>query len=69
MKDTVTEAVRKQYEAYSYPPPIEDAAAFLKQWGPLTCDPRFAGIQLWPEGRPRGDLRILCAGCGSSRRL
>lgn len=67
MQDTVTEAVRKQYEAYSYPPPIEDAAYFLRQWGPLTCDPRFAGIQLWPEGRPRQDLRILCAGCGSSQ--
>lgn len=67
MQDTITEAVRKQYEAYSYPPPIEDAAAFLKQWGPLTCDPRFAGIQLWPEGRPRQDLRVLCAGCGSSQ--
>lgn len=67
MQDTITDAVRKQYEAYSYPPPIEDAAAFLKQWGPLTCDPRFAGIQLWPEGRPRQDLHILCAGCGSSQ--
>jgi len=65
--ETVTEAVRKQYEAYSYPPPIEDAEQFLKQWGPLTCDPKFAGIQLWPEGRPRQDLRILCAGCGSSQ--
>ena len=67
MKDTVTEAVRKQYEAYSYPPPIEDAEQFRKKWGPLTCDPKFAGIQLWPEGRPRQDLRILCAGCGSSQ--
>jgi 2-polyprenyl-3-methyl-5-hydroxy-6-metoxy-1,4-benzoquinol methylase len=67
MEDTVTEAVRKQYEAYSYPPPIEDAEKFLKKWGPLTCDPKFAGIQLWPEGRPRQDLRILCAGCGSSQ--
>jgi 2-polyprenyl-3-methyl-5-hydroxy-6-metoxy-1,4-benzoquinol methylase len=65
--ETVTEAVRKQYEAYSYPPPIEDAEKSLKQWGPLTCDPKFAGIQLWPEGRPRQDLRILCAGCGSSQ--
>ena len=67
MEDTVTEAVRKQYEAYSYPPPIEDAEEFLRKWGPLTCDPKFAGIQLWPEGRPRQDLRILCAGCGSSQ--
>jgi len=67
MEDTVTEAVRKQYEAYSYPPPIEDAEKFRKKWGPLTCDPKFAGIQLWPEGRPRQDLRILCAGCGSSQ--
>jgi 2-polyprenyl-3-methyl-5-hydroxy-6-metoxy-1,4-benzoquinol methylase len=67
MEDTITEAVRKQYEAYSYPPPIEDAEQFLKQWGPLTCDPKFAGIQLWPEGRPRQQLRILCAGCGSSQ--
>jgi SAM-dependent methyltransferase len=67
MEDTVTEAVRKQYEAYSYPPPIDDAEQFLRQWGPLTCDPKFAGIQLWPEGRPRQDLRILCAGCGSSQ--
>src|SRR5207237_5391520 len=67
MEDTVTEAVRKQYEAYSYPPPIDDAETFLKKWGPLTCDPRFAGIQLWPEGWPRQELRILCAGCGSSQ--
>jgi len=67
MVDTITEAVRKQYEAYSYPPPIEDAESFLRKWGPLTCDPKFAGIQLWPEGRPRQDLRILCAGCGSSQ--
>src|ERR1700712_1760457 len=67
MEDKVTEAVRKQYEAYSYPPPIEDADKFLRTWGPLTCDPRFAGIQLWPEGRTRQDLRILCAGCGSSQ--
>src|SRR5262245_28285059 len=66
-EDTITEAVRKQYEAYSYPPPVEDGEKFLKQWGPLTCDPKFAGIQLWPEGRPRQDLRILCAGCGSSQ--
>src|ERR1700752_1797563 len=65
MEDRVTEAVRKQYEAYSYPPPIENAEKFLKQWGPLTCDPKFAGIQLWPEGRHRQDLRIFCAGCGS----
>src|SRR5438445_13523814 len=67
MEDTVTEAVRKQYEAYSYPPPIDDAETFLTKWGPLTCDPRFAGIQLWPEGRPRQELCILCAGCGSSQ--
>jgi 2-polyprenyl-3-methyl-5-hydroxy-6-metoxy-1,4-benzoquinol methylase len=67
MEDTITEAVRKQYEAYSYPPPIEDAEKYLKKWGPLTCDPKFAGIQLWPEGWPRQDLRILCAGCGSSQ--
>jgi len=67
MNDTVTDAVRKQYEAYSYPPPIEDAAAFLRQWGPPTCDPKFAGIQLWPEGRPRQELRILSAGCGSAQ--
>ncbi|KRR25404.1 hypothetical protein CQ14_10500 [Bradyrhizobium lablabi] len=66
-EDTITEAVRKQYEAYSYPPPVEDGEKFLKQWGPLTCDPKFAGIQLWPEGRTRQDLRILCAGCGSSQ--
>jgi hypothetical protein len=46
MEDTVTEAVRKQYEAYSYPPPIEDAEKYLKKWGPLTCNSKFAGIQL-----------------------
>jgi hypothetical protein len=50
MEDTVTEAVRQQYEAYSYPPPIEDAEQFLKQWGPLTCDPKFAGIQFLRAG-------------------
>lgn len=53
MEDPVIEAIRKQYEAYSYPPPIEDDEKFRKKWGPLTCDPKFAG--------QRADLGRTCA--------
>jgi tRNA G46 methylase TrmB len=63
MQDQVTEAVRRQYEAYSYPPFAEVNS--LNPNKPLLGDPSVSSVQLWPEGRPRDDLRILSAGCGT----
>jgi SAM-dependent methyltransferase len=55
-------AVARQYESYPYPAPVEDLAGRM-----LVGDPRCYSPQLWPEGRPREDLRILVAGCGTSQ--
>lgn len=60
MSDRVTEAVRQQYEAFAYPTPVDDIAKHR-----IGADPSIASAQLWPSGRPRDDLRILSAGCGT----
>ena len=60
MEDEASEAVRRQYEAYSYPSPLDDVSKDR-----LAADPSAAGVQIWPCGKPREDLRILSAGCGT----
>ncbi len=55
-------AVVRQYQSYPYPAPVEDLTGQV-----LVGDPRWFSDQLWPEGRPREDLRILVAGCGTSQ--
>lgn len=60
--DGVTETVRRQYEAYSYPGPLDD----ISKEG-LAADPSAAEVQLWPAGKPRENLRILSAGCGTNQ--
>jgi SAM-dependent methyltransferase len=56
------DATARQYESYPYPAPVEDLTGQV-----LIGDPRWHSPQLWPEGRPREDLRILVAGCGTSQ--
>jgi SAM-dependent methyltransferase len=62
-----TDAVRSQYEAYSYPPPINDIAALVQKGTFLDGDPSLFSVQFWPEGRPKEALNILVAGCGTSQ--
>jgi SAM-dependent methyltransferase len=57
------DAVARQYESHPYPHPVEN----LEESARLVGDPRWYSPQLWPEGRPREDLRILVAGCGTSQ--
>ena len=59
---TEDSAVARQYETHPYPAPVADLAGRM-----LIGDPRCYSPLLWPEGRPREDLRILVAGCGTSQ--
>lgn len=59
MEDKLAEAVRLQYEAYSYPAPLDDVSKDR-----LAADPSAASV-LWPCGRFNDDLRILSVGCGT----
>lgn len=60
MEDKLAEAVRLQYEAYSYPAPLDDVSKDR-----LAADPSAARVQIWPCGRFNDDLRILSVGCGT----
>lgn len=65
--DELTTRVAAQYKAYSYPTPIDDIAAYLRTLQYLQGDPSIYEPLIWPEGRPRRDLRILSAGCGTNQ--
>lgn len=56
----------RQYERWSYPLPISDLPAWLRenwQW----FDPSHAHQLLWPDRPYREGLSILVAGCGTSQ--
>jgi SAM-dependent methyltransferase len=55
----VTEAVAQQYSEFPYPAPDNSWSVFE------AGDPSIHAPLLWPEGRPRVNLRILIAGCGT----
>jgi SAM-dependent methyltransferase len=57
--------VEEQYSQYSYPEPGEDIPTWLKSWNYAPYDPSLYEALHWPEGRPRRDLDILVAGCGT----
>ena len=63
----VDDAVRRQYERYSYPPPLADLADWAGKGFVQACGPSAFSAQLWPEGRPREALNILVAGCGTNQ--
>jgi SAM-dependent methyltransferase len=55
----ISEAVAAQYNRYPYPPQDEG-------WDRTEAgDPLVHSPLLWPEGRPRKELNILIAGCGT----
>lgn len=57
--------VEKQYSQYSYPEPADDIPTWLKTWSYDPYDPSLYEGLLWPEGRPKLDLDVLVAGCGT----
>lgn len=65
--DDVTAKVARQYTDYSYPKPVEDIAAAIKDGLIELVDPSAYGPIYWPEGPPRPDLAILVAGCGTQQ--
>ncbi len=65
--DNVSELVARQYTTYCYPEPIEDLRKRIGAGDFMYGDPSLFSAQLWPEGRPRKELRILVAGCGTNQ--
>jgi SAM-dependent methyltransferase len=63
--DDVSNLVARQYESYCYPEPFADIQARIDDGDWQYGDPSLFAALLWPEGRPREDLRILVAGCGT----
>src|SRR5580765_2653312 len=57
--------VADQYTRYPYPEPGDDIPTWLKSFNYDRFEPLAYSAQFWPEGRPRADLKILSAGCGS----
>jgi Trans-aconitate methyltransferase len=57
--------VEKQYSEYSYPEAGDDIPTWLQSWNYGPYDPSFYEALHWPEGRPKADLDVLVAGCGT----
>ncbi|MEB3034447.1 class I SAM-dependent methyltransferase [[Mycobacterium] nativiensis] len=58
--------VSRQYERWTYPPPIHDLQAWSAgnwEW----FDPSHAHKVLWPDKPYRAELDILIAGCGTNQ--
>jgi SAM-dependent methyltransferase len=58
--------VSRQYERWTYPPPITDLTAWLNsnwEW----FDPSHAHRILWPDREYKPDTDILIAGCGTNQ--
>jgi SAM-dependent methyltransferase len=63
--DDVSNLVARQYTEYAYPEPLADVAEYIANGNFQYGEPSLYSPLLWPEGRPRDDLRILVAGCGT----
>lgn len=64
--DPRTDAVGRQYQRWTYPPPIRD----LDEWTASHWewfDPVHAHRVLWPDREYQPDLDILIAGCGTNQ--
>ena len=57
--------VARQYNDYPYPLPYQDLDEQLAKDVRILGDPARYAPFIWPEGRPRRDLDILSAGCGT----
>ena len=64
--DPRADVVSRQYERWTYPAPIQDLEAWLKNnW--QRFDPSHAHRILWPDREYKPDLDILIAGCGTNQ--
>ena len=64
--DPRADVVNRQYERWTYPQPIQDLEAWLRnnwEW----FDPVHAHRILWPDREYKPDLDILIAGCGTNQ--
>ncbi|HEU0189693.1 MAG TPA: class I SAM-dependent methyltransferase [Mycobacterium sp.] len=64
--DPRADIVSRQYERWSYPPPIQDLTGWVKgnwEW----FDPSHAHRILWPDREYKPDADILIAGCGTNQ--
>ena len=64
--DPRADVVSRQYERWSYPPPIHDLGVWLDgnwEW----FDPSHAHRVLWPDRDYKPDADILIAGCGTNQ--
>jgi SAM-dependent methyltransferase len=60
------EAVRSFNDLHPYPPPAEDLDEYRRQW--QDEDRRLLDFHMhWPRRPYREDLRVLVAGCGTSK--
>ena len=60
------DVVSRQYQRWTYPPPIQDLTTWLDgnwEW----FDPRHAHRIFWPDREYKPDLDILIAGCGTNQ--
>jgi SAM-dependent methyltransferase len=65
--EDVSTLVARLYEGHPYPPPRRDIGEAIAQGGYQVGDPALWAPMLWPEGRPRQELDILVAGCGTTQ--
>jgi SAM-dependent methyltransferase len=63
--DEPSDPVARQYNDYPYPLPYQDLDEQLAKDVRILGDPARYAPFIWPEGRPRRDLDILSAGCGT----
>jgi SAM-dependent methyltransferase len=63
--DDASNIVARQYTTYCYPEPFNDIEEQIGAGVWYYGDPSLSSALLWPEGRPRKDLRVLVAGCGT----
>jgi SAM-dependent methyltransferase len=64
-EDLPENPVERQYSEYSYPEPGDDIPTWLKSWSYGCYDPSRYEVLHWPEGRPKENLEVLIAGCGT----
>jgi SAM-dependent methyltransferase len=61
------DVVARQYEAWAYPPPVDDMVEAIAGGYWEYADIPACGPVFWPDRRDVGDLDILVAGCGTNQ--
>ncbi len=59
--------VRRQYERWIYPQPVEDLSSWIAEGGRAIGDARAYGDVYWPATGYRDGMDILVAGCGANQ--